>query len=165
MAATTQSVTSVVVGLEAAGQRLDWVLSLQAGITSRAMAKRLIDEGRVQVNGAPAEADHKMREGDSLRYEIPQAEPSHTLPQAGPLEILYEDAALIVINTSSGPERRNSRNRSTASGSANCSPDIPDTNRPPRISPRASSVRYTRARSRHGTPVVSRASTRRITTP
>ena len=37
--------------------------------------------------------------------------------------------------------RRTSRSRSTASGSANCSPDMPVTNRPPRISPRASSRR------------------------
>jgi len=54
----------------------------------------------------------------------------------------------------------------TASGKANCSPEKPATNRPPRISPRASSWRKTRSRSRHfGNEPASRSSIRRKTTP
>ena len=62
-------------------------------------------------------------------------------------------------------ERRRCRSRSSASGRANCSPTNPLTNRPPRISPRASMRRYTCNRSRHAGASVSRDSTSRNTTP
>jgi 23S rRNA pseudouridine1911/1915/1917 synthase len=92
----------VQVGVEMAGQRLDWVLSRQPGIVSRAMARRLISEEHVHVNGSPAEPDRKVRAGEVIEYTIPAARPVRIRPQAGPLEILYEDDALIVLNKPPG---------------------------------------------------------------
>ena len=62
-------------------------------------------------------------------------------------------------------ERRTARNRSSASGRANCSPLNPETKRPPRISPCASLRRRTGSRSRQGGASVSRASRSRNSTP
>lgn len=70
--------------------------------------------------------------------------------------------------TTSAPvsgSRRIARSSPIASGSANCYPLIPATKRPPRISPRASSLRYTVTSSRHAGAPASRASSRRNTTP
>ncbi len=90
------------VPLESAGQRLDWVLSRQPGIASRATAQRLIAGGRVRVNGEAAPADRKLRVGDVIDYAIPPPHPVTTPAQAGALNVLYEDAALIVIDKPAG---------------------------------------------------------------
>ena len=74
-------------------------------------------------------------------------------------------AALSVTIAPSAGARRTLRSVSTASGSAYCSPVKPATNRPPRISPRASRRWNSRKRSRHGTVIDSRASSGLNTTP
>jgi 23S rRNA pseudouridine1911/1915/1917 synthase len=102
MASSTLDARRADVPPEAAGQRLDWVLSRQPGIASRAMAQRLIREQRVRVNGAAAEADLKLRAGDAIDYVIPPPQPVSTPAQAGALDILYEDAALIVVDKPPG---------------------------------------------------------------
>lgn len=91
-----------VVAPEHAGQRLDWVLGLQPGMVSREMGRRLIAAGRVTLNGEPAAGDRKVRAGDVIAYRIPAPTPIDAAPQAGPLEILYEDAVLVVINKPPG---------------------------------------------------------------
>lgn len=102
MAGPTPNTFETIVDAAFAGQRLDWALSQMLHVTSRAMAKRLIEEGRVRVNEADAESDHKLRLGDVVRYVIPAAAPATMEAQRGPLDILYEDAALIVINKPPG---------------------------------------------------------------
>ena len=80
-------------------------------------------------------------------------------------------AAEMVINSGAAcspwlsSSRRNSRNDSTATGSANCSPIKPAMNRPPRISPRSSRRRRATCNSRQRGRPVSRASSSRKTTP
>jgi 23S rRNA pseudouridine1911/1915/1917 synthase len=85
-----------------AKKRLDVFLTeVQAEIT-RSYIKKLIESERVTVNGAAAKAHYKLKEGDSVEVEVPDPEPLEVKPEAIPLDIVYEDASLIVINKPPG---------------------------------------------------------------
>ena len=99
--AETQIFTQVISG-EQAGERLDVVASLLADVT-RSRAGALIRDGMVQVGGIPqTKAGLKLREGDELRVELPEAAPARVEAQDIPLEILYQDADLAVVYKPSG---------------------------------------------------------------
>ena len=85
-----------------AGLRLDKLLSGQAGIVSRQMARRLILRGAVQLNGAPAAPDDRVRAEDLVEFVVPPPEPSALEPDPEPLAILFEDAHLIVLDKPAG---------------------------------------------------------------
>src|SRR5439155_12188151 len=65
---------------------------------SRSLVGRVIDAGGVEVNGKVAKASYRVRHGDVIRVRKP--EPTHPLPvpENIPLEVLYDDAYLAVIN-------------------------------------------------------------------
>jgi len=85
-----------------AKKRLDVFLTeVQAEIT-RSYIKKLIESERVTVNGAAAKAHYKLKEGDRVEVEVPDPEPLEVKPEAIPLDIVYEDASLIVINKPPG---------------------------------------------------------------
>ncbi len=86
-----------------AGERLDAVLAQRSGL-SRARAQRLIAAGLALVNGRPVKPGYRLRAGDSVAYEPapPEPEEPQLLPEAIPLDILYEDEGLIVLNKSPG---------------------------------------------------------------
>ncbi len=84
-----------------AGERLDVALAAVAGV-SRAQARRWIDLGRVRVNGEACRPAQKVREGDGLEADPPDPEPSVLVPEPIPLEILFEDEDLIVIDKQAG---------------------------------------------------------------
>lgn len=84
-----------------AGARLDSFLSEGAGI-SRSAAARLCDEGRVCVNGRASTKNTRLSAGDSVTYEIPAPRESEASAEDIPLDIIYEDDDLLVINKPSG---------------------------------------------------------------
>src|SRR5262249_28048193 len=61
-----------------------------------------IEAGRVQVNGRPVRAAQRLREGDRVRVEIPEPEPTALVPEALPLEIRHQDDDLIVLEKPAG---------------------------------------------------------------
>jgi 23S rRNA pseudouridine1911/1915/1917 synthase len=80
------------------GSRLDqYLVSAFAGF-SRSVLQKAIDAGGVTVNGHPAKASYRVRYGDQVRVQLP--EPSHELPvpEDIPLDVLYEDEFLALIN-------------------------------------------------------------------
>ena len=83
---------------ESAGTRLDVYLTAQRPEHSRARWQQLIHASHVRVNGAACKASHALRTGDVIGFEIPPPEPVGLVPQALPLNILFEDADIIVIN-------------------------------------------------------------------
>ena len=85
-----------------AGQRLDAFLVSRRPDLSRARLQRLIDQGHVVVEGHPVKRSYRLRPGDKVALSIPPPEPSHVVPQALPLTIVYEDADLLVVDKSSG---------------------------------------------------------------
>lgn len=86
----------------AAGERLDRFLAGRELEVSRSHIQRLIESGCVLVNGRTAKANAKLREGDAVETEIPEAQELEILPEAIPLDILYEDSDVIVINKARG---------------------------------------------------------------
>jgi 23S rRNA pseudouridine1911/1915/1917 synthase len=80
------------------GQRLDQYLVSMFPDLSRSVVQKVIDAGGVIVNGVPAKSSYKVRQGDHIRIWPP--EPTHDLPvpEDIPLDVLYEDEFLAVIN-------------------------------------------------------------------
>jgi 23S rRNA pseudouridine1911/1915/1917 synthase len=87
---------------EDAGSRLDRFLTAQLEELSRTRVQELISEGRALVNGVAAKRAQRIESGDVISVEIPAAASSELRPEAIPLDVLYEDADLAVINKPAG---------------------------------------------------------------
>jgi 23S rRNA pseudouridine1911/1915/1917 synthase len=87
------------VGESEDGQRLDTALASLVG-QSRSQVRRWIDDDRVRWNDRAVSASHTVAEGDWIDATPPEPIPARALPEAIPLRILYEDAAIIVIDKS-----------------------------------------------------------------
>jgi 23S rRNA pseudouridine1911/1915/1917 synthase len=83
-------------------KRLDVFLANRERDLSRSAIQRLIEKGRVQLNGEPARASQKIKPGDRITFDVPKAEPLELHGEPIPLDILYEDAALLVLNKPAG---------------------------------------------------------------
>ena len=86
---------------EQAGQRVDVFLAA-FGPLSRSAVQRLIAEDRVLVDGFTARKNYRVSEGEVLLVIEPEPAPAEALPEEIPLDILYEDADLIVLNKPRG---------------------------------------------------------------
>jgi 23S rRNA pseudouridine1911/1915/1917 synthase len=87
---------------EASAQRLDVYLQGQVSGTSRSRIQQLIREGAVTVNDRPRRASYAVRSGDQVALEIPAPRAMALEPEAIPLDIRYEDDALLVVNKPAG---------------------------------------------------------------
>ena len=81
--------------------RLDVFVSLTADI-SRSRAVTLIEDGNVTVNGKTASKKHSLKMGDNVAVTIPENEEYEVLPENIPLDIIYEDNHLLVVNKPKG---------------------------------------------------------------
>lgn len=82
--------------------RLDQFLTTALPDVSRAQLKKLIDDQQILVEARPAKAGLKLKGGETISVTLPELEPAEALPQNIPLQILYEDADLIVIDKPAG---------------------------------------------------------------
>src|ERR1700689_5134248 len=88
---------------EAAGQRLDLFLAQQLQEISRSRVQLLLEQGSVLIEGKQAKASRKLRGGESFSIlGDPLPPPLRAIPEAIPLEIVYEDSDLAVINKPAG---------------------------------------------------------------
>ena len=87
---------------EARGRRLDVFLADREKELSRSHIQKLIEGGAVLVNGRAVKANYKLRTGDSVEIHVPEAQAWKILPEASPLDVLYEDEDIIVINKARG---------------------------------------------------------------
>jgi 23S rRNA pseudouridine1911/1915/1917 synthase len=87
---------------EARGERLDHHLASIFPDLTRARLKRLIDSGRARVDGKPAKPARRLRGGESIELALPAPAPPKPLPEDLPLEFLYEDSDIIVVNKRAG---------------------------------------------------------------
>jgi len=85
-----------------AGLRLDGYLASQIEGWSRARLQRLIESEDVLVNGKPAKPSYKLRENDELEVELVAPATASFIPEPIPIEIVYEDETLIVVNKPAG---------------------------------------------------------------
>ncbi len=79
------------------GTRLDQFVATAADLT-RSAAARLIEEGAVTVNGKTVAKNYKLSKGDVVEITLPEPEAAEALPENIPLDIIYEDNDIIVIN-------------------------------------------------------------------
>jgi 23S rRNA pseudouridine1911/1915/1917 synthase len=88
---------------EAAGLRIDAYLAQTLPDISRARVQLLIESGQVRVEGKLAKAKQKLLGGETIEIEgEPQPPPLHAIPEDIPLEILFEDQYLAVVNKPAG---------------------------------------------------------------
>ena len=86
---------------EHAGVRLDAFLSADGALT-RSQAARLIADGRVRVNGKPAAKSARLSGGETVTVDVPQLRETALPPQDIPLDVVYEDDDVIVVNKPTG---------------------------------------------------------------
>ena len=86
---------------EEAGARLDAYLAAVTEL-SRSAAVRAIEDGRVTVNGAPCDKKRLLSARDEVEIEEEEPEEYEVAPEPIPLDILYEDGDLLVVNKPSG---------------------------------------------------------------
>jgi 23S rRNA pseudouridine1911/1915/1917 synthase len=84
------------------GKRLDAFLSEKVDGWSRSRLRRLIDEGDVLVNGSSSKPSYKLRENDEIEIELAEPPVARFEPENIPLDIVYEDEQLAVINKPAG---------------------------------------------------------------
>jgi len=83
-------------------ERLDSFLRTQFPAVSRVALQRLIEQGHITVNGQRVKATHAPRAGERIDVHWPEARPARAQPEAIPLDVLYEDKDLLVINKAPG---------------------------------------------------------------
>src|SRR5207249_9562031 len=83
-------------------KRLDVFVSTHTASLSRAAVQRLIGQGAVTVNGRPAKPSLKIKPGDAIEWDMPQPTPLEIAGEPIPLEILFEDKHLLVLNKPAG---------------------------------------------------------------
>ena len=84
------------------GERIDALLARQEAISSRSAAARLLEQGLVTYHGAPVRKNHRVSAGDVFTVLLPDAAPARAAAQPIPLDVVYEDADLIVVNKPRG---------------------------------------------------------------
>ena len=87
---------------DTAGERLDAFLARCAEDMSRSAAQRLIEEGCVKRNGKPGKKNDKLNIGDTIEYTIPEPKEVDIVAKEIPLDIVYEDEDVLVINKPKG---------------------------------------------------------------
>ncbi|WP_035171803.1 RluA family pseudouridine synthase [Caldanaerobius polysaccharolyticus] len=87
---------------DADGVRLDNFLAQKIDGVSRSYIKKLIDEGRVKVNGLVTKPSYRIKKCDQIMVDIPEPQELRIDPEAIPLDILYEDDHIIAINKPQG---------------------------------------------------------------
>ena len=81
-----------------AGERADAFLARCVPDLTRSAAQRLLEEGAVTLAGRPVKKNYKTAPGDVLEVALPDPEPIDVVPQNIPLDVVYEDSDVIVVN-------------------------------------------------------------------
>jgi len=84
------------------GERLDTYLRSIFQAVSRGAIRRLIEEGHIKVNGRLVKPTHSPRAGEEITVHWPEARPAEARPEQMPLDILFEDKDLLVLNKAPG---------------------------------------------------------------
>ncbi|MFZ5639634.1 MAG: RluA family pseudouridine synthase [Bacillota bacterium] len=84
------------------GMRLDVFLAAELPELTRSYIQKLVDDGHITVNGRGGKASYKVQPGDEIVVEVPEPEGLELTPENIPLEIIYEDSDVIVVNKPQG---------------------------------------------------------------
>ena len=89
---------TLILTADQAGERVDVFLSRNIETMTRSAAAKLLEEGAVLLCGKPVKKNYKMCLGDELEVTLPEPEPVEAIPQNIPLDVVYEDEDVIVVN-------------------------------------------------------------------
>lgn len=98
----TEERIETIIKPEQEGQRIDKGLFLDESQLSRSRLQKLLKDGRVLVNEKPVKPSYRLRAGDAVQVRIPQRQPVSIEPEDIPLDVLYEDAYLLIVNKPQG---------------------------------------------------------------
>ncbi|MSP12478.1 MAG: RluA family pseudouridine synthase [Chloroflexi bacterium] len=84
------------------GERIDKYVALRAPELTRTQVQKLIDADLITVNGMGVKSSQKVEPGDTILVRVPPHPPTTLAPEAFPLDVLYEDQDVIVINKPPG---------------------------------------------------------------
>ncbi len=93
---------SFVCGDDICDQRIDRCIADMYEDFSRSYMQKLIKDGKVSVNGNPVKASYRVSEGDRVCFSTPEAVLPDIVPEDIPLDILYEDSDVLVVNKPKG---------------------------------------------------------------
>ena len=88
----------IAVDTEVAGERIDKIIAQKCELNSRSAAQKLLEDGAVTVNGLIVSKNYKVKSGDRIVVQIPQAKELEVEAENIPLDIRYEDDDLLVVN-------------------------------------------------------------------
>jgi 23S rRNA pseudouridine1911/1915/1917 synthase len=88
--------------VQQSGLRVDRYISQEAPDLSRSLVQKLLDEGRVTIAGQVPKASYKVQAGDEIVVCVPPPESTDVLAEAIPLNIVYEDADIVVVDKPAG---------------------------------------------------------------
>jgi len=99
----TSRVININVPDNTAGERLDKYLARHEAVTvSRSRIQKLIRDGQVEVDGRPAAHNHPLRGGEKVTIVIPPPPPSEVIAEDIPIEVVYEDEYMLVVDKPAG---------------------------------------------------------------
>lgn len=98
MTETGNQTYSFLIGAEESEQRVDKYLATELADLSRSYIQKLLKEGRVMVGEKPVKANYKLREGDDVTFTVPPLKELSVEAEPIPLDIVYEDEDVILIN-------------------------------------------------------------------
>lgn len=87
---------------DAAGQRIDKYISENIAELTRSAVQGLLADGHISVNGKSVSKSCKIKDGDVIAVDIPEPQPLETVAENIPLDIVYEDDDLLVVNKPKG---------------------------------------------------------------
>src|SRR6266850_144176 len=85
-----------------ANTRLDIFLAAHIENWSRARLQRLIEDGDVLINGHTSKGSYKLKTNDEIEVELTSSTVANFLPEDLPIDVIYEDGDLIVVNKPAG---------------------------------------------------------------
>jgi len=83
-------------------ERLDIFLRTKFPAISRGAMQRLIEQGHIRVDGKTVKPTHAPRAGEKVEIHFPEPKPAEAQPEEMPLDILFEDQSLLVVNKPAG---------------------------------------------------------------
>lgn len=89
---------TLVVAPEGSGERLDRYAAAELSDYTRSQVRHLIDDGHILLNGRSVKAGQILKAGDLVQITLPPIQPSALMPEAIPLDVVYEDRLIAVIN-------------------------------------------------------------------
>lgn len=95
-------IVDIIVTEDMAGTRLDKLIAEQIPDKTRSFIQKLFDDDSITKNSKPLSKDYKVKQGDVISVIIPEVRKMDALPQEIPLDIVYEDNDLLVVNKPKG---------------------------------------------------------------